>query len=270
MKKKFIIFIFLLTMMFPVFANAESTDANGYKTTNLEEALTQEDIKHDLSKYKETDDQVTIYLFRGHGCGYCQSFLTFLNSIVDDYGKYFKLVSYEVWNDKNNSKLLEQVADFTGEDAGGVPYIIIGEKVFPGYVSDWDDDIKEAIKTEYEKDEKYDVMQEMEKASKDENKTTTTSSSSIYWNLGFITIATLIIIIFISTYNKKLNNRIDAIYDKLEIDVNEVSEEKKDKKSTDDDEQAEEALAEKNIAKAEKLLKEEKDQKKDKIKKDKK
>lgn len=269
MKKKFIIFIFLLTMMFPIFANAESTDANGYKTTNLEEALTQEEIKHDLSKYKETDDQVTIYLFRGHGCGYCQAFLTFLNSIVDDYGKYFKLVSYEVWNDANNSKLLQKVANFTGEAAGGVPYIIIGEKVFPGYVSDWDDDIKEAIKTEYEKDKKYDVMQEMENAEKGETKSTT-SAASIYWNLGFITVATIVIIIFISTYNKKLNNRIDAIYDKLGIDTTEVEENNKEVKNTDDDEQAEEALAEKNIAEAEKLLKEEKEQKKDKMKKDKK
>lgn len=112
-------------------------------------------------------------------------------------------------------------------------------------------------------------MQEMENAEKGETKSTT-SAASIYWNLGFITVATIVIIIFISTYNKKLNNRIDAIYDKLGIDTTEVEENNKDVKNTDDDEQAEEALAEKNIAEAEKLLKEEKEQKKDKMKKDKK
>ena len=48
-----------------------------------------------LDSYKENDKQAVIYMFRGQGCGYCRAFLSFLASIVDDYGEYFKLVSFD-------------------------------------------------------------------------------------------------------------------------------------------------------------------------------
>lgn len=53
---------------------------------------------------------------------------------VEEYGKYFNLVSYEIFNDSNNSKLFEQVSKFMdGEAATGVPYIVIGDTVFGGF-----------------------------------------------------------------------------------------------------------------------------------------
>ena len=45
-----------------------------YVTENFEEALTEESIEHDLKDYKESEDKINIYLFRGHGCGFCNSF----------------------------------------------------------------------------------------------------------------------------------------------------------------------------------------------------
>ena len=68
-----------------------------YKTLNLEETLAEEGIEKKFSNYKETDDQITIYMFRGKGCAYCKKFLEFLNGITEEYGKYFKLVSFESW-----------------------------------------------------------------------------------------------------------------------------------------------------------------------------
>ena len=127
-----------------------SADSKKYQTMNLEEALTEESIEHDLSNYKETDDQVTIYLFRGKGCAYCRKFLTFINSIVDEYGQYFKVVSYEVWYNQDNGELMNKVADTMQQEAGGVPYIVIGDKVFAGYSEQYDADIKAQIKKLYE------------------------------------------------------------------------------------------------------------------------
>lgn len=161
-----LLIIFMLTLIViptNVFAEDErARDAvNPYTSLNLDEALTLEDIEHDFSDYEETDDKAIVYLFRGQGCGYCKRFLTFLNSIVPEYGKYFRVVSYEVWQDENNSALLNDVSTYMEEEASGVPYIVIGDKVFAGYAEQYDEDIKKAIKDLYESENRYDVMTEM-------------------------------------------------------------------------------------------------------------
>lgn len=159
MKKHIIIGLLLILLIIPLDVKAEEKE---YKTMNLDEALTQEEIKHDFSNYKETDDQITIYLFRGNGCHFCQDFLNFLNSIIDEYGKYFKVVSYETWYNKDNSDLLNEVSTFMGKSAkGAVPYIIIGDKVFSGYNSKYDEEIKTAVKDLYNNKDRYDVFEDM-------------------------------------------------------------------------------------------------------------
>ncbi len=187
--------IFCLFLM-PMWVDA----ASKYKTMNLENSLKDEGIEYDLKDYKETDDQITIYLFRGKGCTVCMKFLTFLNSIVPEYGKYFKLVSYETWNNADNKELLNKVADFTGVANEGVPYIVIGDQVFGGYYAGYDEDIKKAIKDEYNKKTRYDVLEEMSKGTKE----VTSNSSSIWWSLLFTSVSTVIIISYIYFSNKKI------------------------------------------------------------------
>ncbi len=195
-----IITIIILMSVFCLFMMPNMVEADSkYKTMNLENSLKDEGIEYDLKDYKETDDQVTIYLFRGKGCTVCKKFLTFLNSIVPEYGKYFKLVSYETWNNPDNKELLNKVADFTGVANEGVPYIVIGDQVFGGYYSGYDEDIKKAIKDEYNKKTKYDVLEEMNKDTKNN-----TSNSSIWWSLLFTFLSTIIIIGYIYLSNKKI------------------------------------------------------------------
>jgi len=199
--KKIIVLLLTILALFPI--NVFALQDN-YNTKNLEETLTSENIKHDLSKYQESDDQVKIYMFRGDGCGYCQKFLTFLNSIVPEYGKYFKLVSYEVWYDDANEKLMQEVASFLGETVGGVPFIIIGDQIFPGYSSTYDENIKAKIKEEYEKkDEKYDVMEELRKHIEEQNKPDHSTAYIIIFNLIFLILATGILL-FVHYKNTKL------------------------------------------------------------------
>ena len=167
--KKFLLLIKISLLCFiPVSVNAQE---KGYSSLNLDEALTEEGIDHDFSNYQENNDQAIIYLFRGKGCGYCKKFLTFLNSIVDDYGKYFKVVSYEVWYDQENASLLTKVSNYLGTSAEGVPYIVIGDKVFPGYASSYDEDIKDAIKKQYDSKNEYDVMKKLSVDSNSNSKT---------------------------------------------------------------------------------------------------
>lgn len=192
------------------------------------------------------NDKVTIYLFRGKGCGYCRALLTFLNSINDDYADKYELVSYEVWNDQDNYELMKSVSTFLDNEAKGVPYLIIGKDVYPGYADVYDSEIKASIDKLYktDKDERYDAIAEYEKKNgkltkkyktlnfkealkeegikynepKKKSKGSVSSNSVIIWNLVFTAVSTAGIILFVNykfnklsadklTTNKKANNK---------------------------------------------------------------
>lgn len=184
-----------------------------YVSMNLLEALEDEGIEPEFSNYKENDNQAVIYLFRGKGCSFCRSFLEYINSITEEYGKYFKVVSYETWKDSSNASLLKKVSNFLDEPAGGVPYVVIGDKVFPGYASQYNEDIIDAIMELYESDERYDVFEEMEKPTTEGN--SVSSTAVIIWNLVFVTISTCVILAFVQHKDNLMNRRLDAIENKL-------------------------------------------------------
>ena len=164
----------------------------GYKTLNFKEVLQAEEMELENPDYTETDDQAIIYLFRGQGCGFCRKFITFLNSISKEYGKYFKVISFEVWYDENNAALMGKMPTVTNVEARGVPYIIIGDKVFDGYAETYDEQIKSKIMEQY-KDNSYDVF---EKLAKEENKFKGFSNTAIVIiNLVLISVATICIIV---------------------------------------------------------------------------
>ena len=222
MKKFILVLVLVLGLALPMYAKAET------KSLNLKEALEEEKIELDkaFEDYKENDDQAIIYLFRGNGCGYCRAFLTFLNSIVGDYGKYFKVVSYEVWYNQENAALLDSVSKYLNNPAQGVPYIVIGDKVFAGYAESYDADIKSAIKTLYDtkKGDRFDVMTEMEENPNKEDKTTI---KTITKNIVLATIIATVVIVGanIAFVNYKFNSLKECKETKEE--VKEVKETKK-------------------------------------------
>ena len=197
-----------LLFFVPLFVNAaETIDVSKYTTKGLDATLAEEKIEKKYSSYIENDNQAIIYMFRGTGCGYCRAFLEFINSITDEYGKYFKLVSFEVWNDSTNSELLNTISAFMGEQASGVPYIIIGDQIFPGYSSTYDDGIKAAIKDLYNKskDDRYDIFAEYNKSITEKEKAESAAiSKPIIWNLIFVSIATIIIVCVINSGKKEV------------------------------------------------------------------
>lgn len=221
MKKKILIVVLLLLLLVPVSSLASTKKK--YSSLNLEQTLDQEEIEHAFENYKETSDAITIYLFRGYGCPYCQAFLKFLNSIVDEYGKYFKLVSYEVWNDQNNNNLMQIISNFLEKPATGVPYIIIGDQVFSGFSeAESPEPIKEAIKKLYDtkKSERYDVFEEYDKYLDEQNKPKT-DPVTICWIVGSVAIGTIVVLMFV---NMKYNSLL------YEINKNKGSKEETEKK----------------------------------------
>ena len=158
--KKIILLITLIGLL--CLLKSRALDITNYETLNLIETLEEENIPLEFTNYEENDIQIPIYFFRGSGCEYCQYFLRFLNSITDEYGKYFKLVSFEVWKNPNNKALYYEVSEFLGVPSKTVPYIIIGDKVIDGYLPKYDEEIKNAITNLYNKEERYDVFREID------------------------------------------------------------------------------------------------------------
>lgn len=122
---------------------------------------TTKNINHDV-KIDATLDNVTydknkvnIYFFWGDGCPHCEEGFEFLDSISDEYGKYFKLNKFEVWKNEDNAKIMEQFASKMGDEISGVPYIVIGERTFKGFSEKHKESIKAAIKEQYK--DSYDV-----------------------------------------------------------------------------------------------------------------
>ncbi len=214
MKNKFTL---LLVLLIGVLLLPNIVHAKTYNTLSFEEALADEELEKAYESYKPRKDAITIYLFRGKGCGYCRAYLEFMNSITEEYGKYFNMVTYEVWNDADNASLMEEVSNYLDEPAGGVPYVIIGEEVFPGYASQYDQGIKDAIISLYNTKEKdrYDVMTEMKKHPK---KTTTESSADVWQfvlTIIFIVIATIALMNYTNIKFKELNARLDKVVKEL-------------------------------------------------------
>ena len=204
MKKKLLVLLLIVALLpFKTFAKTFYDD---YNTKNFKETLEAEGMEIKNKNYKEDDKQAVIYMFRGDGCGFCRAFLEFLNSISDEYGKYFRLVSFEVWSDAKNSELLNKVPLVTNETAGGVPYIIIGDKVFGGYASDYDEDIKKAIMAQYE-DSSYDVFEKLDDLLNG-GSSSVGSFAVIFWNAFFVIAAGVAIIVVSNKNTQKILDKL--------------------------------------------------------------
>ena len=213
MKKVWITLLLLVVMILPTHVFADEV-----KSENLDEILTSKSITHDFSNYSENDDQAIVYLFYGQSCGYCQKFLEFLNSIIPEYGKYFKVVGYEVWSNSSNADLMDKAAKILDKSADGVPFIVIGDQVFTGYSSSYDEKIKSAIKSLYDtkKDARYDILKEIENG--DSKKASGTSSTAvIIWNFVFLAAATGIILAVTNNQNKAVTAKIENLEAQITI-----------------------------------------------------
>lgn len=131
----------------PKITNTEFENEN----TNLEEMK----IDFEIQNISYNEDKVNIYLFWGDGCPHCENAMQFFESIENEYGKYFVLNKFEVWYNAENKKIYEVFANLMGDEAKGVPYIIIGDKTFKGFSTRYEEDIKDAIISQYKNS--YDV-----------------------------------------------------------------------------------------------------------------
>jgi glutaredoxin len=85
---------------------------------------------------KAESNEVTIYMFRSTQCNHCEDALEYLNENKDSIPEGVKLKTYQVYQNSNNIKLLEQIQkdlNFDKDDIGSIPLFIIGEEYIFGY-----------------------------------------------------------------------------------------------------------------------------------------
>lgn len=126
----------------------------------------------DLSNYTESDDKINVYIFRGKSCWHCLDEITWLASNYADFKDVINVRTYEVWNNKENSKLMNLVAKELGVKASGVPFTVVGKDKFSGFSEEIGTSIIEAAKKLKDSEEKYDIKNviNLEEVSSGENK----------------------------------------------------------------------------------------------------
>ncbi len=167
-KLKYLVILFAAILLLPLAVKAEGEEVTSEQVTSEEEAAA-----------SDVDTRVPVYFFRGEGCPHCEEAENWFNSIQEEFGAYFKIVDYETWYNEDNAALMQKVAKARGEEAEGVPYIIIGDKSWNGFDEDsYADEIKSQITTVYAQDldARYDIMKYLDN-SKTNKKTTDKGSS---------------------------------------------------------------------------------------------
>lgn len=78
---------------------------------------------------------ITMFFFYGDGCPHCAEEEVFIEKLEKEY-KNFEVVSFEVWKNRKNSKLLAEVSRKLDIKVSGVPVTIIGSQYIIGFNSE--------------------------------------------------------------------------------------------------------------------------------------
>jgi thiol-disulfide isomerase/thioredoxin len=84
-----------------------------------------------LAEEKQTD----LYFFNANGCPHCKKEKIFLDSLKDKYPGLL-IHEYKVTGSRENVELLQMIGKKLGVDVSGVPFTVIGEHYFTGYLND--------------------------------------------------------------------------------------------------------------------------------------
>ena len=106
-----------------------------------------------LSTNVSAKEKVKLYFFHGDGCPHCAEEEKFLKKAINKYD--IKIVRYEVWHNKDNQVLMEEVKNKYNITANGVPLTIIGNTYKIGYTEDDDLEFERIIKYYIDNNDKY-------------------------------------------------------------------------------------------------------------------
>ena len=112
----------------------------------------------------DASEKIKVYIFTKDDEPICENAIDYFDKLKEEYDDYFVYEEFQVW-DSNwkenafNRELAENVAKKFNDEIIGAPYIVIGSNYrFDEYHEGLNDDIKEAIVSEYENDNYKDLV----------------------------------------------------------------------------------------------------------------
>lgn len=146
MNKKKILIISLITFIFIFFI----------VLINVSNKMNEEKIKSTITMNSKLTDVVydenklNIYLFWGKGCPHCEEEWKFLNRIAPKYYDKIHVYGFEVWNSKENQKIMNEFKNKLNiSKDSGIPLTIIEDKYYIGYDESYNDEILKLIKNNH-------------------------------------------------------------------------------------------------------------------------
>ena len=154
-----------ITVIVMPLMNKNSSDKTAESSLNEPAESTQtENTDHPTSKQSQgteftfnhesdidlSSNKPNIYIFWGDGCPHCKALAKFISKLPAETKDKVNIYSFEVWGDKDNKTFMKNFGKFLGQDVSGVPFIVIGDKIFDGYSSGdtkTDQQILDAINT---------------------------------------------------------------------------------------------------------------------------
>ena len=130
--------------------SAESTQTeNTNQSTSKQSQGTEFAFNHE-SDIDLSSNKPNIYIFWGDGCPHCKALAKFISKLPAETKKQVNIYSFEVWSNKDNKSLMKNFGKYLTQDVRGVPFMVIGDKIFDGYSSGdtkTDQQILDAINT---------------------------------------------------------------------------------------------------------------------------
>lgn len=80
----------------------------------------------------KAEGKTNLYFFYGEGCPHCAKEEVFLDKLQEE-NKDLNVLSYEVWSNEKNAKLLSKVAAEINLKVSGVPVTIVGDQAVVGF-----------------------------------------------------------------------------------------------------------------------------------------
>lgn len=107
--------------------------------------------------------KVNVFVFWGDGCPHCKKEFEYLEKISKRYSSYFDVYGFEIWLNEDNAKIMNKFKEILKDDNSGIPYTIIGDKVFHGFAPDNSSELLDAIIEEYKSKNKTNYCEEIKK-----------------------------------------------------------------------------------------------------------
>ena len=89
-----------------------------------------------LPNLSQAKDKPELHFFWAIGCPHCAEEEAFLDQMEEKYDDQLDIERYEVSRDLDNAKLMKQMGQELDIDVQGVPFTVVGDQHFIGYLND--------------------------------------------------------------------------------------------------------------------------------------